>query len=508
MKQRLPKFICLLLLPVLLLTGCWSEELPEEEDFLPSGDLISETPSSNVILPEHLSLPYAPELTLDPLFCPDGMQQVVSSLLCEGLFRVGPDLEPTPWLCESYTYAPDTFTYVFTLRNGVRFSDGSALTGNDVKSALNRAKSSERYGSRLTQVASISADDRTVTVTLSSANSGFPALLDVPISKAGPEGTPVGTGPYLFTVENSAAWLIANQTWWCGIKQPVSRIALVEASDQDTMLYRFTSHDVQLVTADLAGTDPISATGSIVYRDVNTTILQYIGCNTTREPLNDPIFRRILSQGIDRTNLVSAFLSGHGLAAQFPVSPAAALYPQDLEIPYSHSDFATALASGEYALDRTLTLLVNQENTFKLSAAQEIAKNLTAAGVPVTVRSLPWAEYTAALSAGNFDLYYGEVKLTADWDLSPLLGTGGSLNYGGWTDPVTDQLLDTYASSADRSAAMKRLCIHLQNQAPILPLCFKSTSVLLQSDVFENLTSTMSDPFYNLTECVVHLKHP
>ena len=124
MKQRLPKFICLLLLPCLLLTGCWSEELPEEEDFLPSGDLISETPSSNVILPEHLSLPYAPELTLDPLFCPDGMQQVVSSLICEGLFRVGPDLEPTPWLCESYTYAPDTFTYVFTLRNGVRFSDG------------------------------------------------------------------------------------------------------------------------------------------------------------------------------------------------------------------------------------------------------------------------------------------------------------------------------------------------------------------------------------------------
>ena len=504
MKQQFPKFICLLLLPLLLLTGCWQEEFPEEDDVLLSDDLTVDPPSSNVILPELFSLPYAPELTLDPITCSDGMQQVVSSLICEGLFRLGPNLEPIPWLCESHTYDPASFTYVFTLRSGIRFSDGTPLSGSDVKATLNRAKNSQRYGSRLAQISSITADNRTVTITLSAANSGFPALLDIPITKAGAETAPVGTGPYLFTIENSGAWLIANQSWWRGINQPVSRIALVEASDQDTMLYRFTSHDVQLITADLAGTDPISATGSVVYQDVNTTILQYIGCNVTREPLNDPIFRRTLSQGIDRTNLVSAFLSGHGTAAQFPVSPVSPLYPQELETAYSHADFAAALAAREYT--RPLTLLVNQENSFKLSAAQEIAKGFTSAGVPVTVRSLPWAEYTAALAAGEFDLYYGEVKLSADWDLSSLLRTGGALNYGGWADPMTDQLLTAYASAPDRAAAVKRLCSYLQNQAPILPVCFKSTSVLLQSGVFENLTSTMSEPLYNLTECVIHLK--
>ena len=508
MKQRLFKSVSLLLLPLLLLTGCWQEELPEEDDLLLSDDVTDESPSSNVILPELLALPYAPELTLDPVSCSDGMQQVVASLIYEGLFRLGPDFEPIPWLCESYTYDPDTFTYVFTLRNGVRFSDGSLVSGSDIKSTLNRAKNSERYGSRLSQVTSISADSHTVTITLAAANSGFPALLDVPILKAGTEESPIGTGPYLFSVEDSSAWLIANQSWWCGINQPVSRIALVEASDQDTMLYRFTSHDVQLITADLAGTDPISATGSVVYQDTDTTILQFIGCNVNCEPLNNPIFRRILSQGIDRSNLVSAFLSGHGIASQFPVSPVCPLYPQTLEKEYSHSDFTAALAELDVSLDRTLTLLVNQENSFKISAAQEIAADLTSVGVPVTVRSLPWAEYTAALAAGEFDLYYGEVKLTADWDLSALLQTGGSLNYGGWSDPTTDQLLTAYASASDRTAAMERLCSHLQNQAPILPICFKSTSILLQAGVFENLTSTMTDPFYNLTECIIHTEAP
>lgn len=504
MKRHVCRLLCLFLLPALLLSGCWQEDLPDEEDLFPAEDLTEEVPSSNVILPELLSLPYAPKLTLDPITCSDGMQQVVSSLICEGLFRLGPDLEPTPWLCESYTYDAATFTYVFTLRSGVRFSDGTPLTGSDVKAALTRAKSSQRYGSRLAQVVSMSAGERTVTVTLSAANSGFPALLDIPISKTD-DNIPIGTGPYRFAYEDGSARLLANQSWWQGIHQPVSRIALVEAGDQDTMLYRFTSHDVQLITADLVGTDPISATGSVVYQDVDTTVLHYLGCNVNREPLNEASFRQLLSRGIDRTTLVSAYLSGHGTAAQFPVSPVSPLYPQTLETAYSHAELSSALAETGYS-GRTLTLLVNEENSFKCAAAQEIARNFTSAGLPMTVSVLPWAEYTAALAAGNFDLYYGEVKLSADWDLSALLGTGGTLNYGGWTDLTTDQLLASCAAATDRTAAMKRLCAHLQNQAPILPICFKSTSVLMQSNVFEGLTSTMTEPFYNLTECIIHLK--
>lgn len=502
MKRSLKKALCLLLLPVSLLIGCSQEELPEEELF-PQDTAVQELPDRS-ILPELFSLPYAPELTLDPITCADGMQQVLSSLVCEGLFRLGPDFEPIPWLCETYTYDAETFTYVFTLRD-VRFSDGTPLTGSDVKSALDRARTSERYASRLAQIASVSADERSVTVVLVASNTAFPALLDLSIPKAGTEDFPVGTGPYLLSLENSAAWLIANQSWWKGTGQPTDRIALVETSDQDTMLYRFTSHDVQMITTDLTGTDPISATGSIAYQDADTTILQFLGCNVNQEPLNDAAFRKLLSQGIDRSYLVSAFLSGHATPAQFPVSPLSPLYPTELESPYSPSEFTATLAESGFSAGRPLTLLVNDENTFKVSAAQQIAETFSGFGIPMTVRTLPWAEYTAALAAGEFDLYYGEIKLTADWNLSHLLSTGAALNYGGWSDPLFEQHLANYLSAADRSSAMERLCTYLQNQAPILPLCFKSTSVLLQTDVLEGLEPTMSEPFYNLTDCIVHL---
>ena len=153
-----------------------------------------------------------------------------------------------------------------------------------------------------------------------------------------------------------------------------------------------------------------------------------------------------------------------------------------------------------------LTLLVNQENSFKVSAAEYLAQTLSAAGVVITIRTLPWEEYTAALTAGDFDLYYGEVKLTADWDLRPLLATGGSLNYGGWANETTNSLLAAYVSASDREAAMEALCTHLQQQVPLIPLCFKSTSVLMQAGVVEGLRPTMTNPFYDLSSCVIHLR--
>ena len=123
----------------------------------------------------------------------------------------------------------------------------------------------------------------------------------------------------------------------------------------------------------------------------------------------------------------------------------------------------------------------------------------------MTVSTLPWADYVAELTAGNFDLYYGEIKLTADWNLSQLLGAEAPLNYGGWTGTLFDQYLSNYLASTDRSVALERLCSYLQTQAPILPICFKSTSVLLQTGVLEGLEPTMNEPFYNLTSCKINL---
>ncbi|MCI8971674.1 MAG: ABC transporter substrate-binding protein [Oscillibacter sp.] len=506
--MRFWKSMAIALAMACLLTGCWQEELPEEpEDILPPLEEEPEEESKST-LPERFALPYMPGRSLDPVDCADGMQQVAASLLYEGLFRLDGTFEPQPCLCISYTHDESASRYTFNLRPGVQFSDGSPLTGRDVKTSLDRARTSGRYGSRLSGISSISAGGDSVTISLNSPNAALPALLDVPIVKAGGQdgAVPAGTGPYFYTEEETGAYLIANQSWWRGESQPLERIALVEAADSGAMLYRFSSHEVQLITADLTGVTAVSTTGSVGCVDAETTVLQYVGCNTARAPLDSPALRRALSAGINRANVVGAYLSGHGRAAAFPVSPVSPLYPAGLEESYSVDHAASAAAVSGYAAETPLTLLVNQENGFKKAIAQYLAESWTAGGIPVEVRVLPWEEYAAALAAGDFDLYYGEVRLSADWDLGSLLEPGGALNYGRWSNPDTSRLLAEFAGAPDRGAAMGALCAHLKDQAPILPVCFKSASVLTQAGVVEGLAPTAAEPFYALGQCVIHLE--
>ena len=506
---RWKRFLCLLCAgsTVLSLAGCaQTTDLPDPEDTTPLPvQSAEETEESGPRLPEVLSLPYDSAHTLDPVTCPDGIQQTVGSLLYEGLFRLDDALEAQYSLCQSYTYDAERYRYTFTLRSGVTFSDGTALSAADAKATLERARASVRYAARLDGVVSITARDLTLTVTLSGPNIAFPALLDIPIVKKGTDtqAAPIGTGPYFFSQEESGACLIANQSWWRRESRPVERISLSE-TNQDAMFYRFNSHDVHLITADLTGSAAVSVTGNVGCYDAPTTVMQYVGINTTR--LTDAALRQALWQGFDRASVISAYLSGHGTAAQFPIAPASALYPGDLETAYSMDGFRAALAACKSLPERTLSLLVNEENSFKVSIARFIAESFTAAGVSVELRVLPWEEYTAALAAGDFDLYYGEVRLTADWDLTALLGSRGAMNYGGWANAYTDQLIAALAAAGDRAAAMESLCVHLKTQAPLIPVCFKSLSVLTQAEVVEHLSPTAAEPFYDLSGCVVHLK--
>ena len=450
-------------------------------------------------LPAVFALPYLEGQPLNPLACPDGVQQTVASLLYEGLFRLDQTFTPQPLLCASYTYDSETLTYKLTLRDGVVFSDGSPLTAADVKATLTAARSSARYARRLSDVKSISAGDGTVTLTLNRPNTGLPALLDIPILKSGTEkhSVPLGTGPYLYD-ESSESCLIASQNWWRHLSQPVERISLTGTADQESMLYRFSSRDVQLIVADLTGTDPVAVSGSVSYDDADTTVFQYLGINVSAKGLDDAAFRRCLSLGVSRRALVSSLLSGHAKAAQFPVSPVSPLYPADLEQTDSVVAFTDALNACETRPSRTLRLLVNSENSFKVSMARQIAAAFTAAGAATETVELPWEEYTAALTAGRFDLYYGEVRLTADWDVSSCSPPAAVSITVDRAIPSAISFSEGCRSGGNREAAFRGLCRYLQSQAPILPICFKTVSTLYESDVLEGLTPTAAEPFYGL----------
>lgn len=514
MGRRLPA----LLLALLLLTGCSSlpEEAEEPEEAMDwnlyQSQVGPEKPAEEPEEPEHpavFSMAYYKDSPFDPIICGEGVQQDVASLLYEPLFQLNGKFQPEPVLCESYAWDETGRICTLTLRQGVSFHDGSPLTARDAAATLQRAAASDRYGYRLRGMASAAASrSGDLVITLSAPNQGFLSLLDIPIAKSGAERQliPVGTGPYLFISGAEGDYLQANGEWWQGKPLPVQTIPLVDTKDRDTARYLFSSRQIELLTVD--PTDSMaSATGQRQTASRATSILQYIGFNTASPVFGDPAVREAFSRGVPRGSTAEAQLAGMALDAQFPVSPLSDLYPKDLERTYSRDGAMTALtAAGQNTgEEKILTLLVNEEDMFRRTSAQYIAENLTMLDWNITVRTLPWEEYLAALESGDFDLYYGEVRLTADWDLRDLVGTGGALNYGGYSDPVVDGLLANYAAAPDRAASLRQLLAYLQTASPIVPVCFKNYSVLTYPGTAEGVSPSPTSTFYGLENWKIHL---
>ena len=157
--------------------------------------------------------------------------------------------------------------------------------------------------------------------------------------------------------------------------------------------------------------------------------------------------------------------------------------------------------------ETAVTLLVCDGNAFRLSVARAIAAALSESDLNVILEVLSYENYLAALARGDFDFYFGEVRMTPDFNCSALVQTGGSLNYGGYSNVVMDTFLTSAYSSAISPAGSNSALLKLiQQEATIVPICFKSQSLVLQGGAADGMTPTASNAFYQFTDWQIHIK--
>ena len=336
-----------------------------------------------------------------------------------------------------------------------------------------------------------------MSVTLTQPNGALAELLDIPIALW--EGDrPLGTGPYVLTDSGGSLSLTARSDWHGGAENlPIAQIPLASMTRADGLMSAFNAGEITLMDVDLTGSSDLGSSGRYEVWDYNTTQMLYLGFNAQQGLCRDADVRRAIAQAVDRQDVVDSIFARHGTASALPINPDSPWYNDAVagELAYDPAVLADQGLEG-----RPLTLVVNIENTAKSAVANYVEQQLESAGLVVTVDRLPWEEYQETVAAGDFDLYIGEVYLTPDFDLSPLLGPGGSLNYGGWTSSTISGLLSSFrtAQGDARAAAAASLCMHLVQQAPIAPICFRSGTVLTQYGRVEGLSPVYGNIFSQL----------
>ena len=494
MKRRTVCLLSALCLLFALLGGC-QDGAGQEETPQPTASGGGEQES------RQMALPVDGDASLHPALTTSTTNFTLAPLLYEGLFALDETFSPQMVLCQSYLRNDEGTRWQFTLRPGVTWSDGTAFTAADAAAALNAARGEgSRYQKRLAAVSSITAEgDYTVIITLSAATGNLPALLDIPLAKD--TGTrPAGTGPYELTDGDAGMVLTRRSGWWGAEEHPtaVETIALMDIAAADDLLYAFDTREIDLVVTDFTGSDALGFSSDYAVWEYDTTRMIYLGFRAVgNSPCTAPALRNAISKAIDRQALVNGVFAHHAKAASLPVSPASPLY--DATLGAVESDGGAALSALE-RVDKTLKLLVCNENTFKVSAADRIAEMLRGYGLAVEVEKCSFEAYVEALQAGKFDLYLGEISMMGDFDPTALVGTGRSLNYGGYSDAGTDARLAEFrtAHETNRIEKAKALYEDLNQKTPIAPLCFKSGSVLTQWDRIGNLAPTASNVFWKM----------
>ena len=520
------------LIPVLLLQACLSADIPDEsppqiESPPFSGSPPPETPAREPSEPGQFTIRYVPDNPVNPITSLNRDNTVLSSLLYECLFTLDGNLNVRPTLCESWS-TEDNTTYSFVIKEGVAVTDGSTLTSNDVVYTIRQAMQTGRFVNRLKGIASVTAtDDLTVTVVLTSVNNNFIKLLDIPIIKDGSIDDPIppGTGPYVFA-STGGMRLVPFPAHRDASNLTLSEIQLQECNDNE-LAELFDGGVLSLLWDDPSDTFDIILNRHNEPRYYDTTSLQYIGFNTRTFAFNNPNVRRAIGSSLNRSYIVSEIMPGQSLAAPLALSPAYRLYdPQWVQTSIDPLIEMSALFEfaglkdfdndsfleypdgygGYYKL--ALDFIVNSENAYKVRTAYRIADTLRLYGIEIIVRELQWDNFTAALRSGNFDMYYGEVVLGADFDLSLLLLPGSPLNYGytgsDYYKPFIEAFLGAW-SDQEESIAAKALCDEINYTAPFIPILYKKYVVYTPIAAISGATPSQSGVFNGIAGWTIDL---
>ncbi|KFX29229.1 ABC transporter substrate-binding protein [Ralstonia solanacearum] len=456
--------------------------------------------------------------SMDPHWNNAGPNNAMALHIFESLVFLDKNGRYTPGLATSWK-AVDANTWEIKLRPGVKWSDGTPFTGEDVKASIARpARLTNSPGPFTSYTKSITdvqiVDPLTVRLKLSIPNyASIPNDLNsLPIIpkkvadavQADFDGgrAMIGTGPFLFDhfTRGQEIVLKKNPNYWGGpshgsqwdkvtfriITDNAARTAALLAGDVD-VVEAVPAADVPRIQQNKAFHLEQQVSWRTLFwqmdqsRDASPFITDRAGKPLAKNPFKDRRVREAVALAINRDAIVTRVLEGQGVVASSIVSPQIFGHPGGKPIPYDPEGAKKLLAQAGYPNGFGLTLhATNNRYLNDAQVAQTTAQLLTRVGIQTKVETLPVAAYFSRARQGEFSfMMLGWGSVAADVALRSILGTPnpqtgyGTWNWGRYSNPALDKLvqasLSTVSSDQAHEQAAKAAARFAQDDYAIIP---------------------------------------
>jgi peptide/nickel transport system substrate-binding protein len=434
---------------------------------------------------------------LDPIKAGDLPSEAAISSSVQGLVVYNAAGVIEPYLAESWSH-PDPVTWVFNIRPGVRFWDGSVMTMEDVLYSINRLihGSGTIFGGLFGTVTSVKQTGAMqLTITLSSPNPEFLGLANFLFvgQKAYTEahnsslGTPgslgMFTGPYILDgyVPNESVTLTKFDGYW-GQKGVAKKVTFQFITDDNT-------RRLALESGQLDGGFSVPATAIASWRQLsNISVvvkpnlqIGYLSMDVKQSPWSDVHVRRAVAHCVDQAGIVKSIMGGVPTAATSITPPgewapvglsaneALASYQKFQAYPFDLSMAAAELKQSAFPHGFTAKFPVPPTPQYLSSIAQSIAQNLKQIGITLNIANVQENEYEAGFftSKKNTGIQILENGPTVDdpSDFPSIMLGQASIVAGGWNtanyvNPRVQQLIAQESAAAkpsDRAAPIMEM---------------------------------------------------
>ncbi len=452
--------------------------------------------------------------TLDPRVQRDTTAYRVNNLLYDGLVQLDADLKPVPSLAVGWEN-PEPTVWIFRLRDGVKFHDGSDFSAEDVVYTFETILDPElkaRFRSLYTPIAKIEAVDRlTVRIELSEPYAPLLSYMDLGIvPKAYVEGggdlsnKPIGTGPMKLAswARGSKIVLEPFADYWGGMPK-ADGFEFVVVADNTSRAQAFEAGDLDIIQSPLSPQD-IQRLGAM--DDIGKSIMggvgiTYLNFNTAAEPLDDPAMRRALAMLVDQDTITNAIYEGVDQVATSILLPSSWAYTDTIKQPgFDPAGAKAALADlgwtdsdGDGVLDKdgkplTIEISTHSEDPNRIQAVEFIQATFKQNGIDATVSIADWPAFFPSVQGGKYQIaLLGWLNIVdPDRLMFAQFGTGAGQNYGKYSNPRVDTLLQTGRSSLDRAKrieAYREAATIITEEVPYYVISYQGYQVFYGKDV-------------------------
>lgn len=532
MKKRHKVFLILIML-LALLVGCTNKDLAEDNTVIvePSNMPIeTESPqnTSNVSKQGEMIIAMNTPTTLHPLYnVPENVQQVLF-LIFSPLVNIEENGTISSNLAKSWVVNETETAVTITLRNDIKFHDGTPLTTADVIYTLQQIQQipDSPYKSSVENIASMEAVDAyTLKIIYKQAFSGVLQTLFFPVipkhiydvkDQSSVIMNPIGSGPYTFEdfTASKRMSLKGNSSYFKG-KPLIENIKVNIIPDEESSLYAFKQGLIDVVYTDLTEWGKYANNKGTTSYEMASNIYEFMGLNFNKTIFQNANIREALLCAINRQDMVQRYYLEHAIVTDTPISPLSYLYDKSIEVRTYDKEKARFLLTQEgyekgnngllmkNNVPFSFSLLVNEENTDRVKIAKVIKELYAEIGIEVTVESVDKETYFNRIMNRQFDAFLGGFKLSYATDLSFALNSNrisSGENYVGYNDEAMNELLQKafLANEETKAEAFSKLQQYFITKNPYISLYFKKSVMMTSSQIKGTVHPTPLNIFANV----------